>query len=89
MGESIVLGLVDHYSKGNTLAVSGLMGVKSGATGKNAWYKDIQAGVERLVGLKRAFDGDERRAAAAMIHTEAIVRSAGDSYEHLLPAVLR
>lgn len=86
--KAVVLGLIDHASKGNPLAHKGVMGKSRPSINKKQWYGDLVAGITELARLKGAFDGDELRAAAAFTKTEAMVRSAGENWRNHLPAGL-
>lgn len=57
----------DHYK--------GILGIKTGKT----WVKDMEAGVEAFSKLLSTFGGDELKAAAAYMTSEAKIRSYGDS----------
>jgi hypothetical protein len=86
LNQDLVEKLVLHYSNGLPEAPRGVMGVKSGRGNKRtAWTYDLKEGIELLEDLVSAFEGDELKAAAAHLYSEAIVRQAGDEWRSLLP----
>jgi hypothetical protein len=92
-----VIALLLHYSavtlapKTGTIwpPPNGLMGAKPNTpptkSMKRKWYLDLEAGVNKLAQLERAFDGDKQKAIAAYVTSEAVVRASGDNWRQHLP----